>query len=129
MYPRRCLSIWCVQDLSVCTWTPLIIHMFLQDRHFRMNIHVCTYLIVLLRQRGKCDMFMDSWPSGKLPIECQKIAKKNCQFFGKKCQVFGNFLTFNWQFSGGSAENLWSICQFDVTSLKDKWGRGKFYYV
>jgi len=35
---------------------------------------------------------------------------KNCPFFNtsfwqvfeKKCQVFGNFLTFNWQFSGGS---------------------------
>ena len=25
-----------------------------------------------------------------------------CQFFWKKCQVFGNFLTFKWQFSGGS---------------------------
>ena len=24
-------------------------------------------------------------------------------FFEKKCQVFGNFLTVNWHFSGGSA--------------------------
>ena len=76
---------------------------------------------------------MWSWPSGKLPIECQKIAKnwhfsKNLTkiviFFNKiangnfvakkktifvnffeKCHVFGNFLTFNWQFSGGSGQN------------------------
>ena len=28
---------------------------------------------------------------------------ENCwQFFLKKCQVFGNFLTVNWQYSGGS---------------------------
>ena len=45
------------------------------------------------------------WNSGKLPFECQKIAK-NLTFFQKiakkenfwqfflKCQVFGNFLTF-----------------------------------
>ena len=26
-------------------------------------------------------------------------------FFGKKCQVFGNFLTVKWQFSGGSIIN------------------------
>ena len=25
-----------------------------------------------------------------------------CQFFFKKCQVSGNFLTVKWQFSGGS---------------------------
>ena len=61
-----------------------------------------------------------AWPSGKLPFDCQKIAKslrffskkwtKNCHFFKWqflsifffKCQVFGNFLTFKWQFSGGS---------------------------
>ena len=67
------------------------------------------------------------WPSGKLPFECQKIDisfkkidkivifQQNChwqfcwkndnfwQFFWKECQVFGNFLTFKWQFSGGSA--------------------------
>ena len=27
------------------------------------------------------------------------------QFFWKKCQVFGNFLTFKWQYSGGSVVN------------------------
>ena len=26
------------------------------------------------------------------------------QFFWKKCQVFGNFLTVKWQFSGGLGE-------------------------
>ena len=36
------------------------------------------------------------------------LKKKNenfWQFFLKKCQVFGNFLTVKWQFSGGSAFN------------------------
>ena len=33
------------------------------------------------------------WPSGKLPFECQKIAK-NLTFKKKKSQVFGNFLTY-----------------------------------
>ena len=29
--------------------------------------------------------------------------RQNCwHFFLKKCQVFGNFLTVKWQFSGGS---------------------------
>ena len=58
---------------------------------------------------------VSSWPSGKLPFECQKIVKNltffqkiwlKLSFFGnffeKKSQVFGNFLTFKWQFSGGS---------------------------
>jgi len=52
-----------------------------------------------------------------LPFECKKIAqnffykvaknlKKNQTLatFGKKWQVFGNILTFKWQFSGGSAD-------------------------
>jgi len=59
------------------------------------------------------------WPSGNLPFECQKIAKKLyiffkwqffgkndnfCHFFaignffGKKCKVFGNFLEKNVKF-------------------------------
>ena len=40
----------------------------------------------------------------KLDIFFKKIAK-NCHFFPQisKCQVFGNLLTFKWQFSGGSA--------------------------
>ena len=36
------------------------------------------------------------------------ILLKKRQFlsiFWKKCQVFGNFLTFNWQYSGGSGLN------------------------
>ena len=78
------------------------------------------------------DIFLPltTWPSGKLPFDCQKIAKnltlkKNCQnfsffskklpmaiflkkmkifgnFLEKKCLGFGNFLTVKWQFSGGS---------------------------
>ena len=56
-----------------------------------------------------------TWPSGQLPFECQKIAK-NWHFFKKnwqklsfffKCQVFGHFLTFKWQFSGGSGPYIW----------------------
>ena len=76
-----------------------------------------------------------TWPSGKLPFECQKIAKKLTFFskklpkififfkiklpwqffwknenFWKKCQVFGNFLTVKWQFSGGSdTHQSWKI--------------------
>ena len=65
------------------------------------------------------------WPSAKLTFECQNFAKnltfknkiaKNFHFFWKKwkflaiffekCQVFGNFLTVKWQFSGGSADDL-----------------------
>ena len=63
-------------------------------------------------------------PSGKLPFDCQKIAKnltfyppkiakiaKIFHFFKKiadgnffeKMKNVGNFLTFKWQFSGGSA--------------------------
>ena len=77
---------------------------------------------------GSRDIKVKSWPSGKLPFDCQKIAKNltffqkmfnkiaignfvekndnNFFHFLKKCQVFGNFLTFNWQFSGGSDYNL-----------------------
>ena len=80
---------------------------------------------------GLCHwMLLHAWPSGKLPFDCQKIAKnltffpKNCQkfsffsqklplaiFFEKndnfwlffwKSESFGNFLTVKWQFSGGS---------------------------
>ena len=43
----------------------------------------------------------------------QKIANSNFveknenfwQFFAEKCQVFGNFLTVKWQFSGGAGHN------------------------
>ena len=56
-----------------------------------------------------------NWPKLDIFLNCQKfsIFQKNCQrqFFWKKmnfflqflkkCQVFGNFLTFKWQFSGG----------------------------
>ena len=73
---------------------------------------------------------VENWPSGKLQFDCQKIAQnltffqknwqklsffhQNCHwqfcwkklkflaFFLEKCQVLGNFLTFKWQFSGGS---------------------------
>jgi len=46
---------------------------------------------------------------GSDPPENCHLNVKNCQklenfwqFFGKKCQVFGIFLTVKWQFSGGS---------------------------
>ena len=63
---------------------------------------------------------MPIWPSGKLPFECKKIAKNLTLFFKKlpkivifqkknatgnffeKLPIFGYFLTFKWQFSGGS---------------------------
>ena len=57
---------------------------------------------------------MGSWPSGKLPFDCQKNAKnlkskKKKAIFLKKIQVVGNFLTFKWQFSGGSASHTFSL--------------------
>ena len=65
-------------------------------------------------------------PPKKMPFDCetncQKLDKKNCQkfkfcikknwhFFLKKCQVFGNFLTFKWQFSGGLGKDEHNIEQ------------------
>ena len=60
------------------------------------------------------------WPSGKLPFECQKFAKKLTFFstklplaiFLKKMIIFGNFFwkICKWQFSGGSA------CHFSFIS-------------
>ena len=47
-----------------------------------------------------------SWPSGKLPIECQK---KKPMAIKKKSQVFGNFLTVKWQFSEGSGSHLLKV--------------------
>ena len=105
-----------------------------------------NYLSVCLHARVlRCPLLL-TWLSGKLPSDCQKIAKKlkfkkkkitkffyffqkNChwQFFWKKYKnlsiflkkiknfvnvkkkmssFFFNFLTFKWQFSGGSAINL-----------------------
>ena len=79
-------------------------------------------------------IYVHSWPSGKLTFYCQKneffckkIAKK-ChfwQFFLKKCQVFGNFLTFKWPFSGGSGIHIGDGLQYlgsewPITSLNNK---------
>ena len=46
---------------------------------------------------NKCLM---SWPSGKLPFECQKIAKNLIYFFKKNLQKFSFFFKKNchWQF-------------------------------
>ena len=58
--------------------------------------------------------------TGKLPFDCQKIAKnlkKNLKrmpkifIFLKKCQVFGNFLTVKWQFSRGLSPIHYVSCQ------------------
>ena len=85
-------------------------------------------------------ILIQSWPSGKLPYDCQKIAKnltfekKNCQrlaiflkrwkfwaiFFWKKRQVFGNFLTVKWQFPGGSGHILSSSSSFWRCSTSDQ---------
>ena len=51
------------------------VHAYVMD-----DIVMSCYVFLLLK----------TWPSGKL------------QFFRKKCQVFVNFLTVKWQFSGGS---------------------------
>ena len=82
----------------------------------RIEAHIC-----------RCLSF---WPSGKLPFECQKIAPNltfffNCQkknywqklSFLKKCQVIGNFLTFKWQFSGGSGINMCILLKTTLTRL------------
>ena len=55
----------------------------------------------------------------KIFIFFNKIANGNfveknenfCQFFWKKCLVFGNFLTVKWQFSGGSGRYS-AICLY-----------------
>jgi len=59
------------------------------------------------------------WPSVKLPFDCQKLdifSKKIAknynenkffwQFYWKKCQDVGHFLTVKWQFSRGSGCNI-----------------------
>ena len=48
-------------------------------------------------------------PNSWLFFKCQKFSffsKKLPKSFWKKCQVFGNFLTVKWQFSGGSALDI-----------------------
>ena len=51
-----------------------------------------------------------TWPSGKLPFDCQKNYKNltffSKIFFVKKCQVFVHFLTVKWQFSVGSVSHI-----------------------
>ena len=42
-------------------------------------------------------------------LDCRADPPGNCQFFFFKCQAFSNFLTFNWQFSGGSAAEYWKL--------------------
>ena len=42
----------------------------------------------------------------KLPLALFFLKDNFWQFFWKKCQVFGNFLTVKWQFSGGSGGAL-----------------------
>ena len=78
------------------------------------KIDACLYV------RLSAWLILDTWPSRNCHLNCKKLPKtwhfwkKNdkiviffqkmpMQFFGKKRQVSGNFLTFKWQFSGGSA--------------------------
>ena len=43
-----------------------------------------------------------------------------CQFFWKKSQIFGNFLTVKWQFSGGSDLDLlwWSMWWLQISMVE-----------
>jgi len=62
--------------------------------------------------------YVHAGPSGKLPFDCQKIAKfkklplafflTKDNFWQLKSQVFGNFMTVKWQFSGGSGSRITS---------------------
>ena len=95
---------------------------------YTCNVLSCMCLMLNLNNPHS----VENWPSGKLPFECQKIAKnltfcekmlkikifskklplaicfekneKLFQFFWKNCQALGNFLTVKLQFSGGSGE-------------------------
>ena len=89
-------------------------------------MHYCS----VFRHVLICFTLESIWTSGKLPFDCQKIAK-NCHFskknaignflakrqflaiFWKKYQILGYFFTLKWQFSGGSA----------LKSMWDSWGR------
>ena len=64
----------------------------------------------------------------KIIIFFKTIANGNfCEkmiIFGKfffKCQVFGNFLTFNWQFSGGSGWGKIIFLIKSTYSIKHQW--------
>ena len=54
-----------------------------------------------------CINMVSTWPSGKFPFDCQKIAKKwqfLAIFFNVKfLSIFWQSMTVKWQFSGGSA--------------------------
>ena len=70
----------------------------------------------------KSDVSTSTWPSGHIAIWMSKMGKnliffllKYCfvflnnnfwQFFLNKCQIFAHFLTFKWQFPGGSDLHL-----------------------
>jgi len=90
------------------------------------SVVICAvwfYLICLLLLTAAWLLTFTSDPPDKLTFDCQKIAKKlpmaiffeknenfGQLFFEKMSsfgQVLGNFLTFKWQFSGGSASKLY----------------------
>jgi len=111
-----------------------------------LSIHFIGYLRWFLEtpHSAKCtqnntDFFRTSllgtWPSGKLPFDCQKI-DKNLTFFSKKLlkiaifstklplaillkkmTSFCQFLTVKWQFSGGSG--LYQSC--DHIDMMENW--------
>ena len=58
----------------------------------------CQKLDIFSKKNAKIFLFF----SKKLPLAIFLKKKNLGQFFLKKCQVFGNFLTVKWQFSGGS---------------------------
>jgi len=93
-----------LQNDRKCKWTQISIQLF----NYFLKLHLQESPIVRTQV-----FIMSSWPSRKLPFECQKIAK-NVTFFPKKCQKLSFFfqkiaignLTFKWQFSGGSDVKL-----------------------
>ena len=59
-----------------------------------------------------------------------KIVKKDnfFQLFWKKCQVFVNFLTFKWQFSGGSGQQDFVCSPNNIDTRHGNVAQLKFVY-
>ena len=82
--------------------------------HFVDTFSTCHLSSVSIFNNTICMPYLCSWlvTGFRTDLNLRKIAiwlSKNehfCQFFWKKCQVFGNFLTFKWQFSGESASDI-----------------------
>ena len=103
----------------------------------------CIVLFCFLWQQHHCvdcdtEINHLTSPSGKLPFECQKIAK-NLTFFSKQIDRNCNFFHQNCQFSGGSvrctsSESVTSDCGPNWGRLVPKWTiprlfQGIFQYI